>query len=272
MSQSKYVEYVKHSPNYNKRPGKILKITPHHAAGNISLEALGNMFAKEGESSANYGIDTNGRVAEYVPEDCRAWTSGNRDNDYQAITIEIANDGGAPDWHISDKAVDKLILLCVDICSRNGIRSLYFTGDPDGNITTHSMFEPTPCPGPYLISRLSEIADKVNKKLNGDIDNDEKYYIGPYSYNEYLSLIPTIGLDKEVYDSLGNVVYDQKYFTPYLIQNRKGTIVRKEPKLGSEITYIIKDVGMYTIVDQLGNWGKLKSGIGWIELDKTVKL
>lgn len=30
--------------------------------------------------------------------------------------------------------------------------------------------------------------------------------------------------------------------------------------------------GVYTIVDQVGTWGKLKSGVGWISLNYTIKL
>lgn len=64
----------------------------------------------------------------YVEEKNRAWTSSSPSNDNQAITIEVANDGGAnTNWHISDKALAKLIDLCVDICKRNGIASLNYT-------------------------------------------------------------------------------------------------------------------------------------------------
>lgn len=38
------------------------------------------------------------------------------------------------------------------------------------------------------------------------------------------------------------------------------------------ITGRIKDKGIYTIVDTSGNWGKLKSGAGWIYLKYTQKL
>ena len=57
---------------------------------------------------------------------------------------------GAPDWHASDKALAKLIDLCVDICKRNGIPSLNYTGDAGGNLPRHNMFAAAACPGPYL--------------------------------------------------------------------------------------------------------------------------
>lgn len=38
------------------------------------------------------------------------------------------------------------------------------------------------------------------------------------------------------------------------------------------ITGVIRDKGVYSIVQQKGNWGKLKSGAGWICLDYTKKI
>ena len=35
---------------------------------------------------------------------------------------------------------------------------------------------------------------------------------------------------------------------------------------------IFTDKGVYTIVQTSGNWGKLKSGAGWICLDYTTRV
>ncbi len=58
-----------------------------------------------------------------------------------------------------------MIDLCVDICQRNGIKALNYTGDAKGNLTEHRMFMATTCPGPYLHARMSRIAAEVNKRL-----------------------------------------------------------------------------------------------------------
>lgn len=165
MSNSSLVDYTKLSPYCSKpRSGKIKKITIHHMAGNLSVETCGNVF-QSSRSSANYGVGTDGRVGLYVEEENRAWTSSNANNDNQAVTIEVANDGGAPDWHVSDTALEKTIQLCVDICKRNGIKELKFTGDKTGNLTMHKYFVATACPGPYLESKFPYIAAEVNKRL-----------------------------------------------------------------------------------------------------------
>lgn len=166
MSNSKYVSFTMLSPYYNERGNnKILKITPHHAAAvGASLSAMGNVFRTR-DCSANYGIDSDGNIAMYVPEDKRAWTSCNANNDYHAVTIEIANSGAGPNWPISAKAWDALVKLCVDICQRNGIEALVYTGDTKGNLTRHNMFVATACPGPYLQGRFPELAQVVNEAL-----------------------------------------------------------------------------------------------------------
>lgn len=167
MSNSKLVNYTKLSPNHSgKRNHKIDKITIHHMAGNLSVETCGNMFARKNTAaSSNYGIDSKGRVGLYVEEENRSWCSSSAENDNRAITIEVANDGGKPDWHVSDKALNKLIDLCVDICERNKIKKLNYTGKKNGNLTEHNYFAATACPGPYLKSKLPYIAEEVNKRL-----------------------------------------------------------------------------------------------------------
>ncbi|WP_425756056.1 peptidoglycan recognition protein family protein [Ihubacter sp. rT4E-8] len=168
---SPLTEYVYLTKNADfPRNGKIEKITIHHMAGNFSLERLGDSFAqRDRRVSANYGIDSNGRIALYVEEGNRAWTSSNKDNDDAAVTIEVANDQIGTDWHVSDAAYEALIRLCVDICKRNDIPELVFTGDAEGNLTLHSMFyKETECPGPYLTSRMPDIVNRVNLELKSN--------------------------------------------------------------------------------------------------------
>lgn len=177
MSNSSLVNYTKISPNSSARTAKIDTITIHHMACNLSVEVCGAGFAQTSRAaSSNYGIGTDGRIGLYVDESRRAWTSSNWQNDNRAITIEVANDGGAPDWHVSDKALAATIDLCVDICQRNGISRLNYTGDTSGNLTMHKWFAATACPGPYLGGKFPYIAEEVNKRLgaSGFVDSDQK--------------------------------------------------------------------------------------------------
>lgn len=167
MSNSALVNYTRISPNSNNpRNTGIKKITIHHMAGNLSVETCGKIFASSArQASSNYGIGSDGRVGLYVEEKNRSWCSSSPANDHQAVTIEVANDEIGGDWHVSDKALAKLVDLCVDICQRNGIKKLNYTGDTTGNLTMHSWFVATSCPGPYLKSKFPYIAEEVNKRL-----------------------------------------------------------------------------------------------------------
>jgi len=157
------------SPNYTEVANKkVTHIVIHHMAGNMTVESCGNMFANPSiQASSQYGIGTDGRIAQYVDEKHRAWTTGDYYIDAKAVTMEVANDEGAPNWHVSDKALTSTIKLCADICKRNGIAKLNYTGDKTGNLHKHEWYQNTTCPGPYLGSKFSYIADEVNKILSG---------------------------------------------------------------------------------------------------------
>ena len=182
MSNSSLICWTKLSPNCNKRASKIKKVTIHHAASCGTIYSMGNYFALSSVGcSANYGIDSTGAIALYVPEDKRAWTSSNRENDDQAITIEVANCAKGGDWPVSDEALEATIKLCVDICQRNGINGLNFTGNKNGSLTMHCYFASTACPGPYLKSKFPYIAEEVNRRLGVQVETkveEAKFNLG----------------------------------------------------------------------------------------------
>ena len=155
--------------NYtNGRKGyKVCKITPHHMAGVLSGEQCARIFQNPNrQASANYCIGNDGGIVGCVDENNRAWTSSSSWNDCQSITIEVSNNKTGGDWTISDSAWNSLINLCVDICRRYGFR-LSYDGTKNGSLTRHDMFANTNCPGPYLKSKLPELARIVNAKLDG---------------------------------------------------------------------------------------------------------
>lgn len=185
MSNSSLVSYTRLSPNYSRgRWYKITKITPHYMAGNLTVETCGNVFAPTSrQASSNYGIGSDGRIGMYVEEKNRAWTSSSAENDNRAVTIECAN---LADSSLTDACWKSLINLCVDICRRNGIESLNYTGDSRGNLTEHRMFAATSCPGAFLHSHMKDLANEVNAILRGEEDKVEKVANGVYRlYNQH---------------------------------------------------------------------------------------
>ena len=170
------------SPNHSGRRDHVIDtVTIHCMAGNLSVQSCGNWFAQRAaQASSNYGIDSDGNIGLYVEECNRSWCSSNGENDNRAVTIEVANDGGAETgWHVSDKAYHALIDLLVDICKRNHIKQLLWRGDRNligqvdkQNMTVHRWFAAKACPGDYLYSLHPRIAAEVNARLQKQEDED----------------------------------------------------------------------------------------------------
>lgn len=181
-TNSSLVTYKKISPNKTSPRNHIIDtITIHCMAGNLSIERCGDVFAPTSrKASSNYGIGSDGRIAMYVEEKDRSWCSSNLANDHRAVTIEVANDGGAPDWHVSDKAMSSLINLITDICRRNNIKKLVWNTNKSNrikhlngcNMTVHRDFAAKACPGNYLYSKHPYIAEQVNKKLDNNVSSN----------------------------------------------------------------------------------------------------
>lgn len=148
--------------NYSKgRDGKkIEKITIHHCAGVMSVENIGNLFnSGTRQVSAHYGIGNDGRIGQYVDESNTAWTDGNWNSNCRSVTIETSNSAVGGDWKVSDRALNSLIKLVADIGKRNNLGTLV----KGKNVTWHSMYSSTVCPGPYLLSKMDYIIAEANK-------------------------------------------------------------------------------------------------------------
>lgn len=257
---SSLISYIKLSPNCNKpRNAKIKKITIHHMAGNLTVERCGDLFADPSrKASSNYAIGTDGRIAMYVEEANRAWTSSNAGNDNQAITIEVANDQIGGNWHVSDKAMESLINLCVDICKRNpGIGYLNFTGNKNGNLTMHKYFAATACPGPYLESKFPWIAEEVNKRL-GKKTEDSLAAADTYTVQsgDTLSKIgQKTGIAWKTIAQINNIKF------PYII--KKGQVLKL--KETTKASYIINKLDYAPVFDPTfysNNYPDLKAAFG----------
>ena len=167
FTNSPLINLVNLSPHRNSpRNQPIRKITIHHFAGNVSIEAVSNFLRQPGvNASYNYGVGTDGRIVLIVNERDRCWASSSAVNDNQAVVIGVANNTGAPNWSISEAAFESMINLTRCICTRNGITELVYDGTANGTLTRHNFFAATACPGPFLQARFPEIARRVNALL-----------------------------------------------------------------------------------------------------------
>lgn len=249
----------------------------NHAIDTITIHCfVGQVTAKRGcevfqpsskQASCNYVVGYDGSIGLCVEEKDRSWCTGGKDkngnpirvngisgssNDYQAVTIEVASDTKHP-YAITDKAMAALIELCADICRRNGIKKLLWSGDKNlvgnpskQNLTVHRWFANKACPGDYIYQQLGNIAAKVNAKL-GATDT---------------ATAPAAPVSK----------------VPYTVRITATNLrIRKGPGTDTAIVQNAIKPGVYTIVSEaIGKgatlWGKLKSGLGWVSLDYCKKI
>lgn len=277
MSNSPLVSYTKISPNKTSpRNHSIDTITIHCVVGQCSVETIGSIFAPTSrQASSNYGIGPDGRIGMYVEEKDRSWCSSNSTNDHRAITIECASDTTYP-YAINDTVYNSLINLCADICKRNNIKQLIWKADKSligqptkQNLTVHRWFSNTACPGDYIFSRLGDIADKVNARLDSTStqDKDIIYRVQVGAYNEKVNAISTADkLEKAGFDTY-MVKLDNLYKIQVGAYNNKSNaeaMAEKIKKAGFD-TYITTKSGTavsskkslddiaYEVI--LGKWG-----------------
>ena len=177
FTNSPLVSYTKISPNRTpNRNHAIDTITIHCVVGQCSVETLGNVFAPSSrQASSNYGVGYDGKIGMYCEEKDRSWCTSSASNDHRAITIEVASDTTHP-YAVKDVAYEALIKLVADICRRNGIKKLVWSTNKEDrvnhkngcNMTVHRDYANKPCPGEYLYSRHSDIANRVNALLSAE--------------------------------------------------------------------------------------------------------
>ena len=202
-----------HSSNYTPgRQRRIRAITIHHMAGNLSIEQCGALWQNPSRNgSSHYGIGTDGRIACYVMEENTAWTNSNWNSNCESITIETANDQIGGDWHVSDTALNSLIRLVADIAKRNNLGKLV----KGQNLTWHSMFTATTCPGPYLSSKIDYIIQEANK-INGQSGEsvDQVLHVGSKVVFNGVFKVDEIILPNSVYPNGAIGCYSTCYGSP----------------------------------------------------------
>lgn len=171
---------------YSREGKNIRFIIPHHMAGRMSGETCAQYFTyNDAGTSANYCIGYAGDIAQNVPEQYGAWTSGDTNFDRQAITIEVS-DTSASNYRIPEAAQESLVNLCADIVKRYpslGGRLVYDPSDEarviaakngtgswdaiKGNVLLHRWTTTvgTDCPGWHMTSIMPELVERVNQKL-----------------------------------------------------------------------------------------------------------
>lgn len=134
----------------------------------------------------------------------------------------------------------------------------------------YAFIRETKCPA--VINELGFIDNKEDLK-----DFDEESELKKFGYAYARGCLKTLGLKD---NGLKGVISTKSYYIK--VDNvKKGDVlnIREKPNASSRITgkLVYNDRNTYTIVEERtssdgGKWGKLKSGIGWINLYYTKKV
>lgn len=194
MSESTLASYRNLSPNCSTRQGTIVAISIHCTAGrkdNTAKQIVdGTRFVKYDPvngASTTYAVGGDGSIAQGLSEGKRQWCTSSK-IDHRCVTIEVASNMDGT--QVTEAAYQSLILLCVDICRRNGITKLLWddsaatrkilqswASHPDWyktvNMIPHRYFAAKACPGDWLFSRFGQIAAEVNRRLAGEQKEDD---------------------------------------------------------------------------------------------------
>ena len=219
--KSSLVNYTKLSPNYNSRGDyKITRITPHCVVGEFSAEEVASWkkFNDGKTASMNYVIGKDGEILCNVLEENRAWTSGSRENDYRAITIECSSGAKHP-YKFNEKVWESLKELILDICKRYNKKGIIIANsakdaiEKENNypnfmiITYHRYFQNVECAGEWCISHMNEIRDYVNSKLL-TMDSLYKVQVGAFKIRENA-------------EKLKNKLVEQGYSDAFIIETKQ---------------------------------------------------
>lgn len=159
-----------HGGKCTPRTSAVDRAGLHHAATTSLGTVLGMMADKDGrEVSSNYVIATDGALIGVVPEEYRAFTSGSSSDDgrgaafdHRAITVEVVNETGSPDWTISEAAQHTLAALLADVAERYNFPLT--RGDSPTVLGHRELWErysasyPTACPGGMPIDHIVTLA------------------------------------------------------------------------------------------------------------------
>lgn len=159
MTYSALTNQVRVSDQSSSRQGVTIDtFLIHHQAGTNDDAVIDEMVSGSKEVSANYTINSAGRITSVVPEELRAWTSGSSSDggkgvawDRRSITVEIENESAGGDWPIAQAAINAAAALLQDLRNRYGVsivlghRDLY---------EQYGASYATFCPGPLTVGRI----------------------------------------------------------------------------------------------------------------------
>lgn len=123
---------------------------------------------------------------------------------------------------------------------------------------------------------VKEIVTDSDIISNNDTDSEKeqiKSSASSVTSSRNNSLVTSSKKSENKNSKTSSITSSESDFEPYVITVLPNTPIYKEPFYISDVVQVIEEGGKYTIVEErwgsggtFGRWGKLKSGVGWINL------
>lgn len=155
---------------------------------------------------------------------------------------------------------------------------------PASNVIRHYDVVKKNCPAPFVEhpeqwndfkAKLTPTAEIIKNIYRVAEEYKDGKYIkqkGAFVILDNAKKCCDVNKGTSVFDIKGNKVYPTT-FQPYCVVVDTPVLnVREKPNTSSKIVTQVKNNEVYTIIGEIGNWGRLKSKIGYICLDYTKRL
>ncbi|AZV01731.1 peptidase [Microbacterium phage Schubert] len=158
----------------SRQGAAVTGIWVHHQAdgeGHDSIDYMINWNSRG--SHPTYAIDDNDQatvVGIIHPDYCPSSTGYS--NDQSAITVEIANISGAPDWEVSQRALEELAQIIAHHAKESPRENRAEFNRPGVTqkgfwVGIHKQVMATACPGPFVERNIEWVINRANEIMNG---------------------------------------------------------------------------------------------------------
>lgn len=224
---------------------KIKYIVIHYTANDGDTDEANGRYFKNNvvKASAHYFVDSDS-ITQSVKDDRVAWAVGGKKYSTCSST------GGGKYYGTVTNTNSISIELCDDV--KNGV--IY--------------------PSAKTIQNALELTEHLMKKYNIPKSNVIRHFdvTGKPCPKYWLS---DAKWKSEFWNKIGGSCGETKpaATTSFMVKINTDVLnVRKGGSTSYAVTAVVKRNEIYTIVEESNGWGKLKSGVGWINLKYTIKL
>ena len=256
-------------------------ICVHNTANDASARnEITYMKSNNNEVSFHIAIDDIESI-QAIPFNRNAWAagdggSGNGNRNYIHIEICYSKSGGSKFTKAEERAAEEIAAL------------LKAYGWTISNVKKHQDFSGKYCPHRTLDIGWQRFLNMISSKLSASPSNstsssskiyrvrksatDSSSQIGAFQNLDSAKKVADANAGYKVFDESGKQAYPNISDSSYKVEITTDVLnVRKGAGTNYPIVTTVKNNEIYTIVETSGNWGKLKSGAGWICLDYVSK-